>query len=188
MDFLNEFTKKVSSMARSVTEKSKEGAELSRLNAELRGATDELERLYARYGRWCYENRQGGGDAEEARQLELRIRAAEMQVEEMTDRRDAAREMKRCIGCGAVYPVQARFCCNCGRRLPEGTPRPEPMAPGEYCPVCGAVLEAGDARCPVCGAEWDGEEQAPQTPAAPAADEPVEQIEEPANMDDADWE
>ena len=42
MDFLNEFSKKVSSVARSVTEKSKETAEVSRLNAELRDARDAL--------------------------------------------------------------------------------------------------------------------------------------------------
>ena len=47
MDFLNEFSKKVSSVARSVTEKSKETAEVSRLNAELRDARDALEKLRA---------------------------------------------------------------------------------------------------------------------------------------------
>ena len=62
MDFLNEFGKRFSNVARSVSEKSKEGAELSRLNGEVKASEAALEQLYARYGRLCYARREGGGD------------------------------------------------------------------------------------------------------------------------------
>ncbi len=181
MDFLNEFSKKVSSVARSVTEKSKESAELSRLNAELRQAQDALEKLYARYGKACFAVRQGG-DAEEAEQLALRVRAAILQVEEAAARRDAAREMKRCAGCGMVHPKEARFCSGCGKRLPEELPKPEPVEPGAYCPGCGAKREDGELRCAVCGAAFDapgeptpGIPAPPPVPAGPDVEEPLEQ-------------
>ena len=118
MDFFNEFSKKVSSVARSVTEKSKESAEVTRLNAQLRDAREQLEGLYARYGKLCYALRAGGGSREAVEQLEVRIRAAQLEVDEIADKRDAAREMKRCASCGAVYPKEARFCSACGKRLP----------------------------------------------------------------------
>ena len=175
MDFLNEFGKRFSSVARSVTEKSKEGAEVTRLNGELRAAEAALEQLFARFGRLCY----GGGGGEEAEALAVRIRAAELQVRELTERRDAAREYKRCLSCGAVFPREAKFCSACGKRLPDEAPKPEPVEPGEYCPRCGAARENAAQVCPVCGAAFDAAEE----PAAPTA-QPVVQpagpdVEEP---------
>ena len=49
MDFFKEFGKQFSSVARSVTEKSKESAEVTRLASELRAAQEGLEQLYARW-------------------------------------------------------------------------------------------------------------------------------------------
>lgn len=189
MDFLNEFGKRVSNVARSVTEKSKESAEVSRLNAELRQAQDALEKLYARFGKVCFAMRQGVGSAETAEELALRIRAAILQEEEAAARRDAAREMKRCPGCGAVHPKEARFCSNCGKRLPEEAPKPEPVEPGEYCPDCGAKREYGELRCAVCGASFDapGKGSTPPTPPLPTPPAGPD-VEEPAAQDADDWE
>ena len=148
----------------------------------LRDARDALEKLYARYGKACFAMRQGGGDREAAEQLELRIRAAILREEEVAARRDAAREMKRCPGCGAVHPKEARFCSGCGKRLPEEAPKPEPVAVGEYCPACGAAREPGEVRCPVCGADFEPRaigEPAPEIePAAPDGPD----IEEPDDV------
>lgn len=171
MDFLNEFSKRFSSVARSVSEKSKEGAEVTRLTAQLREAEAELEKLYARYGRACYALRAGGGDARAVEDLAVRVRAGQLQVEELTARRDAAREFKRCLSCGAIHPREAKFCSACGKRLPDEVPKPEPVAEGEYCPDCGALREGGEPRCPVCGAYFDAR---PEPEAEPAkAPEPI---------------
>lgn len=180
MDLLNEFGKRVSSMARSVSEKSKEGAEVTRLNAELKAAEAALEQLYARYGRECFAMQAGGGDAKAADDLAVRIRAARLQLAELTERRDAAREVRRCLSCGAVHPKEAKFCSACGKRLPDDTPKPKPVEPGEYCPNCGAVREGAEPRCPVCGRFFDVEDAGDAANAAPLP--PVEagpDVEEP---------
>lgn len=179
MDFLNEFSKRFTSVARSVTEKNKEGAEVTRLNGELKDAQAALEQLYARYGRLCYLRRSGGGDAQAEEALAVRIQAGELQVDELTLRRDAAREFKRCLSCGAVHPKEAKFCSACGKRLPDEAPKPEPVAEGEYCPTCGAQREGGEPRCPVCGAYFDAtpDPELATVQPAPTADAP--DIEEP---------
>ena len=179
MDFLNEFTRRFSSVARSVTEKSKEGAEVTRLNGELKASAEALERLYARYGRLCYLRLSGGGDAEAEEALAVRIRAAELQLEELTRARDAAREFKRCQSCGAVHPKEAKFCSACGKRLPDEAPKPEPAAEGEYCQSCGAMREGGEPRCPVCGAYFDAGPEPRPDPAPPPAAVSSPDVEEP---------
>ena len=176
MDFFKEFSKQFTNMARSASEKSKEGAELNRLNAQLRSAEEELEALFTRFGKACYAERAGRSGADEAEELALRIRSAELKVAELSAARDAARELKRCPGCGMLFPKEAKFCSACGRKLPEGPPKPEPVEVGEYCPACGAKREGGEPRCPVCGADFSAppapRPSSPPVPGGPDVEEP----------------
>ena len=176
MDFLNEFGKRFSSVARSVSGGSKEPAEVTRLTGELREAEAALEKLYARYGQLCFDGFSGGKEAEG---LATRIRAGRLQVAELTEKRDAARDYKRCLSCGAVHSREAKFCSACGKRLPDAAPKPEPVAVGEYCPDCGALREGDAPRCPVCGAYFDAEPPAPAPSAPDAPREARPDVEEP---------
>ena len=154
MDFFKEFGKQVSNVARSVTDRSRESAEATKAGGELRAAREALEQLYARYGKACYALQNGRGNRAEADALALRIRASELQVAELAEAYDAAREVRRCLSCGAVHPKDARFCSACGKRLPDEPPKPEPMDSAEYCLNCGAKREGSEPRCPVCGADF----------------------------------
>ena len=185
MDFLKEFGrlgKQVTHVARSVSEKSKEGAEVTRLNAELKAARDALDELYRRYGKVCYDIGTGLDVGDEAGDLVVRIRAALLQVEELAAQRDAAQEVRRCPGCGMAHSAQARYCSACGRKLPEDAPKPEPVAVGEYCPACGAAREDGEKVCPVCGAAFEPIEVAEPVDDAPDCLLPTSDIEEPEDL------
>ena len=171
MDFLKEFGKQFSGRGKPSSDKSKEGAELNRINAALSEAEAALDQLYARYGRACYAVQAGRGDPDAARALALRIEDAEREAEALAAARDAARAMKRCLGCGALFGGEARYCSACGRKLPEEPPKPEPLDPGEYCPACGAKREDGDVRCPVCGAGFDAPPASGPIPAASACED-----------------
>ena len=176
-------SKQFSGKGRSASEKAKEEAEFNRISAELSEAEAALNQLYARYGRTCYAAQAGRGNLDDARALALRIQATELQIEELTDARDATREVRRCLSCGATFGREARFCAMCGKRLPEEAPKPEPVSPGEYCPECGAKRESGDSRCPVCGRDFDAlPETAPATDSLidddlPAPEEPEGSLE-----------
>ena len=122
MDFLNDLGKKFTKAARSVQALTRESTEDSRLNAGLRAARSELEQRYTELGKAYYESLESDGGEIPAALID-RIRDALNRIEELTARRD---RRVRCPGCGSVQDASARYCSNCGKRMPEEAPDPEP--------------------------------------------------------------
>jgi len=182
MDFFNDIGKKFSSMARSVTEKTREGVESTRLYSDLRSAKNELEQLFCEYGRACYDLRSGAGDAEGAEILAARIEGVMARIQELVEQRDEMRNVRRCPACGSSQSREARFCAHCGQRLPEEALKAEalPESAEEYCPGCGALRENGEKFCQVCGRDLENapEPEMLKLPGKPAL-EPVIDAEEP---------
>lgn len=181
MEFFNDLSKRFSNVAKSVTEKTKDSVEVTRLASDLRIQRNALEQLYAELGKVCFEIRMGDGDTEQAEQLAQRIQRTRERIDELTAQRDAIRDVRRCPGCGAVMAREARFCSTCGHRMPEDAPRADADDPAdaEYCPDCGAQRSEGERFCTVCGKSF--ETDAP----APAAEEDVEVVEvKPINTEE----
>lgn len=177
MEFFNDLSKRFSNVAKSVTEKTKDSVEVTRIANDLRVQKNQLEQLYTDLGKACYAVRIGEGGADQAEQLAQRIQTVLARIEELSAQRDAIRDVRRCPGCGAVMTKDARFCSSCGRRLPEDAPEPEPVDVGEYCPDCGAQRTGEERYCAVCGKSFVADEAPAE---APAPAEPVEMnVEEP---------
>ena len=183
MEFFNEMSKRFSNVAKSVTEKTKDSVEVSRIAGDLRAQKSALEQLYTELGRVCYDIRMGDGDADRAEQLAGRIQHVRARIDELTAQRDAIRDVRRCPGCGAVMPRDARFCSACGRRMPEDAPRAEDNGPAdhEYCPDCGAQRTADERFCSVCGKSFDPAAEVPEAPTAESAEPEPINTEEPDN-------
>ena len=182
MDFFNDLSKRFSNVAKSVSEKTRDGVEVTRIANDLRIQKNALEQLYTELGKVCYALRMGNGNAEQAEQLADSIRRIHARIEELTAQRDAIRDVRRCPGCGAVVPKEARFCAYCGKRLPEDSPNTEDRGPAdaEYCPDCGAMRSGDEAYCAVCGKSFGGD-------AAPAGEAPVREAERaPVNVEEPD--
>ena len=181
MEFFNDLSKRFSSVARSVSEKTKDSVESGRLAGDLRAQRNQLEQLYTELGRLCYQIRMGEGDADSAEKVFESIQRTRQRIDELNAQRDALRDVRRCPACGSVMPREARFCSACGKRLPEDAPAPAEDGPAdaEYCPDCGAQRSAGEAYCAVCGKSFD-----PQAPKTPAPTEEVEVV--PVNPEEPD--
>ena len=157
MEFFNDLSKRFSNVAKSVTEKTKDSVEFTRIASDLRIQKNALEQLYTELGKICYAIRMGEGDPEQAEQLSGRIQRTRARIEELTALRDAIRDVRRCLSCGTVMPKDARFCSACGKRMPEDAPQldTETLADKDYCPDCGTQRSANDRFCVVCGRPFD---------------------------------
>jgi hypothetical protein len=83
MDFFNDLGKRVSSVARSVSEKTRDSVESTRLASDLRVQRSALEQLYTELGRLCYEIRLGRGDADQAERVFDEIQRVQERIEEL---------------------------------------------------------------------------------------------------------
>lgn len=190
MDFLNDIGRKFTSMARSVTEKTREGVENTRIFTDLRGARNDLEALYCEYGKVCYGILQGADEQIQADVIAARIAECLERIETLEAQRDEMRAGKRCPACGSNQAKDARFCSGCGARLPEEAPKPEVQpvdAEEEFCPGCGALRENDERFCPVCGKDFEqpeAEEEAEKPVSAqPAAQDDPEEPDEASVME-----
>lgn len=187
MEFFNDLSKRFSNVAKSVSEKTKDSVEVTRIASDLRLQRNALEQLYTELGKVCYTIRMGEGDSEQAEQLAQRIQRTNQRIEELSAQRDTIRDVRRCPGCGSVMAKEARFCSACGRRLPEEAPRTEDEGPAdaEYCPDCGAQRGEGERFCTVCGKSFEDAEPArtKETPVESVESAPIN-TEEPENIDE----
>ena len=176
MDFLNELGKKLASRS----ERGREDSGANRLTAQLRDAREELEGLLADLGRAYYES-VAGTSQDVPPGLVDRVREAMERIERLTARREREARRVRCPSCGAMQPESARFCANCGRRMPEAPPVLDaPDAPeAEYCAHCGAMRQGGERYCALCGAEFSLEDAAASDGVAPLAAVPRAPAEPP---------
>lgn len=156
MAFFNEFKKKFNEAAQSVTSKTKDGMEITRLASESRGINNEILTLHEQIGRIYVESK--GTDYEALAPLCARVEELKQRLEELDRQKMQIRNQNRCPACGAGMPRNARFCSSCGRRMPENAPDAEPapsMEDVSYCPDCGAMRKGEDGFCAVCGHSYD---------------------------------
>lgn len=170
MAFFNEFKEKFNKAAQSVTSKTKDGVEITRLAGEGRGINNEITGLYEQIGRIYVESK--GTDYKTLAPLCARVEELKQRLEEIERQKSQLRNQNRCPACGAGMPKGARYCSSCGRRMPENTTEAEtaPVASDVcYCPDCGAMREEDAPFCAVCGYSYNAEpkDETPKPSAQP---------------------
>ena len=184
MDFLGDLGRKFSLAARTVTERTKESVENTKLAVDLRAARGELEVRLAELGRAYYDSVTMEG-RKVAPELIQSVREGIALVESLAAQRDRASRQSRCSACGSTQPQDANFCSNCGRPMPESAPEIEDSFEDEeqYCSICGAMRQGESKFCAVCGEAFDHEDDNLPVPAEPAAFSVLEPLEEPEDTE-----
>lgn len=137
MNFFDDIRETINKAAQSVSNMTKENAEISRISGEIKNIIVEVESLLTQIGQTYVSSK--GQDTENlcalcARVEELRARQSELEKQKLL-----VRNQNVCPGCGSVMPKDFRFCSNCGMKMPE--PETTEEKPAEE-PVEEVVIEA----------------------------------------------
>ena len=158
MAFFDQLSSKLSQTSQSAVQKTKDMAEVVRLNSQISERERRTEQLYREIGKRYYEQCAGRNE-ELFREQVAELQSIEAEIREMRTAVQRLKGSKPCPVCGAEQAAGALFCNACGTKMPqEETGVPAQATVGLTCAACGAVMPEGTAFCTNCGTKLAQEE------------------------------
>lgn len=155
MAFFDDFGKKLSQAGQSTIQKTKDMADVAKINMQISDEEKKINDTYLQIGKQYMELH--ASDCEESfKGMVQTIKDAQNKIEEYKVQIQDIKGVIRCPKCGAEVAKGALFCSACGEKMPEQQPAQEEVAaqaPVEEkkCSNCGAVLANGALFCAECG-------------------------------------
>lgn len=149
MAFFDELSKKISQTSQDVMKKTKDTAEVMKINGIISEEEKGINKLYQQIGmRYCELH---PDSAEEAlANLVDEVKSAKARVEEYSEQVNKLKGIVKCSQCGANVQYGAPFCSSCGTRMGAEVAATQKAVVG-YCLTCGAGILEGMAFCTSCG-------------------------------------
>ena len=160
MAFFEALGKKITETSQEVVQKTKETAEILKINATLTDEESQLKKYYNELGQAFYEaNRESC--PEEYTALFTSIKNTLARIEIYNDQINKIKGLFPCPNCGASLPSDAIFCSTCGTKIekPEEPVPAEPEADADVkrCAKCGEPIQDGYTFCINCGTKIEAE-------------------------------
>ncbi len=152
-----DFGNKAQEMTKDIKGKLEEQQAISRLNAQINEAKNQMKNTYMAIGERYYELHKDDLENDMANQFQIIADAMEKIAKCEQQIRDIKNE-NTCPSCGATISKDVLFCPNCGTKIERPQPEPEPQPTQKVCPECGAAVDEEDVFCTNCGARVDSEE------------------------------
>lgn len=165
MSFFDELGRKISDASRSAVEKTKDLAEITRLNSVIKENETQLDALYSELGEAYYKSHCN----DKAPEFVSDIKKISALIRETDECRESILELKglaKCPYCGAEFSADEAQCPECGKAVPRAA---EKITDGDgdrlICSVCGYHMRPGSNFCIMCGTpvKKSGEETAAKT-------------------------
>lgn len=118
MDFLTDIGKKITETAKTVTRKSEDIVEITKLNLAIGSGEEKIKRLFYETGSELYKSfleGQGFGEYFDAKCNE--IKEIEADIARIKERILTLKGNKTCKACSAVVDIEVNFCPNCGEKV-----------------------------------------------------------------------
>lgn len=120
MSIFDDIGKRVAEVAKNATKMTRDMADTTRLNVQISGKQEEIDKLYAQIGMAYFARYQaGGGAADSMDELCAQIARLSEEKRSLQQQIDEIKQMRRCPKCGSVQPKESAFCSSCGNRLVE---------------------------------------------------------------------
>ena len=116
MAFFEEFGKKISKMGQTTVQKTKDFADITKLNSSITDEEKKINQIYFQIGKQYVELH---GEAAENEFLDLisKIREGKERILEYQAEIEKIRGVMRCEKCGAEISLNSGFCSNCGSKI-----------------------------------------------------------------------
>jgi len=143
---------KFNQMTKSAISKSKEMAEITRLNMEISNYEQKIKELATQIGMSIVE-RELLTDDEQIAEAATQIKKLQESIaKNQTTIRDI-RNINICANCGAEVSRTSKFCDKCGSPMDRTVLETSAASAVPTCPACGEKLESGALFCTNCGAK-----------------------------------
>lgn len=138
-------------MAQNAVAKSKEMAEITRLNIEISNLEQRVKENYIQLGEYILSHPELVA-AEEETVAQIRQAVGELREKIALAQQTILdiRSINICPSCGAEVNRASKFCDKCGAAVDCSVP--EPQESGKLCPNCGAGVDDDALFCGSCGA------------------------------------
>lgn len=144
---------KFSRATQAAISKSKEMAEVTRLNVEISTYTQNIKELYTQIGEYVIEK----GlllENEDVSTKRKEIETLQSNIQSDTEKVNEIKNINICPNCGCEVSRSSKFCDRCGsemnRKLLQSV-----TENGNTCKNCGAILAEGAVFCGNCGSKQE---------------------------------
>ena len=161
MAFYDQLGKKISKTGQGAIQKTKEFAEITRLNSSITELEKGIVAIYTEIGRSYFQKYAQAFPDEEFAVLFNRIEESMRQIEANKKQIRILKGVVSCPNCGMDIDANAAFCKSCGVRL---IPVAQMTYSGNVCSECGSPVDEGQLFCTRCGHKMELQMQEPSMP------------------------
>lgn len=145
---------KFNKMTQTAISKSKEMAEVTRLNMEINTYNQNIKDISTKIGEYVLENGLLKEDETVAAFIE-QVAAIKSNIEANQAKMLEVKNISICSKCGAEVQKTSKFCDKCGNEMPKAEEAPAAEPVQNVCKNCGQALDAGAAFCGNCGTKQE---------------------------------
>lgn len=148
MAFFDELGKKISQTGQRAVQKTKEMADVAKLNSNITEEEKKINNAYYQIGQ-LYVSKHEEDAEDEFRILIEQLKESQKKIEELKKQIQVIKGVKRCTTCGAEIPEDATFCSFCGAGITQQ--KTVDATNLNKCDNCGKMIEKGMKFCTYCG-------------------------------------
>lgn len=166
MAFLENIGRKISDAGQTAIQKTKDVAEIAKINSQISETEKTLENAYTQIGRLYVSLHRSNCERDFAAMVGV-VTEAEGRINEYSRRIMEIRRMVKCPACGIEVAADSLYCEKCGAEMP----RKKELENIRLCDGCGQILPEEGKFCSYCGKPV--QEEAPEQPQSEPVAEPV---------------
>jgi len=151
MAFFDELGKKISQTSQGVVQKTKDTAEVIKLNGMISDEEKRIKNLYMQIGKVYFELHSDSCE-EPLADMVASIKEAKSTIEQYSEQVKRLKGIVRCPNCGGDVQYGSPFCSSCGTKMEVKQPTVINEDPSViHCSKCGMPINDGCAFCTNCG-------------------------------------